>query len=88
MDENRQDVRWAPRVPKWKVRRLYDQACRGIWDEELTDDVGMTLYLRCADILKIHSKADFHHFLECLDEVGAEALADVGREFVEVTLIA
>jgi predicted RNA-binding Zn-ribbon protein involved in translation (DUF1610 family) len=53
-DANRQEVRWSPRAPKWKVRRLYERACQGIWDEELADDVGMTLYLRCVDILKIH----------------------------------
>ena len=34
-DQNRQEVRWAPRVPKWKVRRLYERVGQGIWDEEL-----------------------------------------------------
>lgn len=54
MDANRRDVRWSPRVPKWKLRRLYQRTCQGIWDEELIDDVGMTLFARCQDILKIH----------------------------------
>jgi hypothetical protein len=54
MDDNRGDVQWSPRVPKWKLRRLYTRVAEGIWDEELTDDVGMTLYMRCRDILIIH----------------------------------
>ncbi len=50
----RADVRWAPRVPKWKVRRLYQLEAQGIYDDELLNDVGWTLYLRCRDILIIH----------------------------------
>jgi transposase-like protein len=53
-DSNRQDVRWSPRVPKWKLRRFYDRCCQGIWDEELINEIGLTLYLRCRDILTIH----------------------------------
>jgi len=51
--EGRADVCWSPRVPKWKVRRLYQLEARGIYDDELLDDVGWTLYLRCRDILTI-----------------------------------
>lgn len=54
MDDNRKDVRWSPRVSKAKLRRLYESTCNGIWDEDLINDVGMTLYLRCRDILIIH----------------------------------
>ena len=54
MTDNRQDVKWSPRVPKWKLRRLYESTCTGIWDDRLIDDVGMTLYMRCRDILNIH----------------------------------
>jgi len=54
MDDNRKDVHWSPRVPKWKLRRLYERACQSIWDEDLINDVGMMLYLRCRDILIIH----------------------------------
>lgn len=53
-DPNRQAAHWSPRVPKWKLRRLYEQTCQGLWDEPLIDDVGMTLYLRCREILIIH----------------------------------
>jgi len=41
-------------VPKWKIRRLYESDAQGILDEELLDDVGITLLLRCKDILAIH----------------------------------
>jgi hypothetical protein len=54
MEDDRAYVKWSPRVPKSKLRRLYQSACQGVWDEALIDDVGMTLYLRCQDILKIH----------------------------------
>ncbi|MBN1979479.1 MAG: hypothetical protein JW918_18940, partial [Anaerolineae bacterium] len=35
-------------------RRLYELDAQGIIDEELLDDVGFTLLLRCRDILTIH----------------------------------
>ena len=49
MDE--QDIRWAPRVSQRKVRRLYETDARGIYDEDLLDDVGWTLYLLCDSFL-------------------------------------
>jgi len=52
--DGRVDVCWSPRVPKWKVRRLYQLEAQGLYDDELLDDVGWTLYLRCRDILTIH----------------------------------
>lgn len=64
MDHNRNDVKWSPRVPKWKLRRLYSRVAEGIWDDELIDDVGMTLYMRCRDILIIH-RARQHRQVTC-----------------------
>ncbi len=49
----REAVRWPSRVSKAKVRRLYQLESRGILDDELIDDVGYTLYLRCRAILQI-----------------------------------
>jgi hypothetical protein len=55
MTENAQkDVTWSPRVPQWKVRRLYQLESKGVYDDELLDDVGWMLYERCRDILTIH----------------------------------
>ena len=31
--------RWAGRVPKWKIARLYENDATGVLDEELIDDV-------------------------------------------------
>jgi endogenous inhibitor of DNA gyrase (YacG/DUF329 family) len=49
----RSEIQWSPRVPKWKIRRLYKLDAQGIIDEELLDDVGFTLLLRCRDIITI-----------------------------------
>jgi hypothetical protein len=54
MPDGRSEIRWSPRVPKWKVRRLYESDAQGMLDVELLDDVGITLLLRCRDILAIH----------------------------------
>jgi hypothetical protein len=52
-DDGRSEIQWSPRVPKWKIRRLYELDAQGILDEELLDDVGFTLLLRCRDIVTI-----------------------------------
>ena len=49
------EIEWAPRLPKWKLRRLYESDAQGLLDEDLLDDVGFTLLERCRDILKVHS---------------------------------
>jgi transcriptional regulator NrdR family protein len=53
MSAGRSEIRWSPRAPKWKIRRLYELDAQGILDEELLDDVGFTLLLRCRDIVTI-----------------------------------
>jgi endogenous inhibitor of DNA gyrase (YacG/DUF329 family) len=53
MGTGRSEIRWSPRVPKWKIRRLYEMDAQGILDEELLDDLGFTLLLRCRDIVTI-----------------------------------
>lgn len=40
-------IHWAPRVPQNLVRRLYETDARGIYDDELLDEVGWALYSRC-----------------------------------------
>ncbi len=49
------EIEWGIRVPKWKLRRLYESDARGLLDEDLLDEVGFTLLERCRDILKIDS---------------------------------
>ena len=47
------EIRWAPRVPKRKIQRLYESEASGMLDEALLDDVGISLYLRCQSVLTV-----------------------------------
>jgi DNA-directed RNA polymerase subunit M/transcription elongation factor TFIIS len=49
----RDEIKWPRRVPKHKIRRLYESDAQGMLDEELVDDVGITLLLRCKSILEV-----------------------------------
>jgi len=42
---------WHPRVPREKIRRLYAGEAGGRLDEELIEEVGIALLLRCRSIL-------------------------------------
>ena len=42
---------WAPRLRQAKVCRLYENDARGIYDEELIDDVGASLLARCESFI-------------------------------------
>jgi hypothetical protein len=42
---------WAPRVPQWKIRRLYEDDAAGLHDEDLLDDVGYSLLARCESLI-------------------------------------
>jgi hypothetical protein len=63
MEDGRQDIRWSPRLPKHKLRRLYELDALGIADDELLDEVGWCLYVRCRDILTIRRALDDHEVL-------------------------
>jgi ribosomal protein S27AE len=51
-------IRWAPRVRREKLRRLYEGEARGILDANLLDDIGTTIYCRCRDILVVSDAAE------------------------------
>jgi hypothetical protein len=53
MSDCPQDIRWSPRPRKDKLRRLYEQDALGIADEELLEEVGWCLHMRCRDILTL-----------------------------------
>jgi hypothetical protein len=38
---NHRKPQWAKKVPPEKIKRLYEQDAKGIYDEELADDVGI-----------------------------------------------
>jgi ribosomal protein L37AE/L43A len=44
--------RWAQRVPQAKIRQLYETDARGLYDEELIDEVGWALYARCRSLIE------------------------------------
>jgi hypothetical protein len=51
-------IRWAPRVRREKLRRLYQGEARGLLDAALLDDIGTTIYCRCRDILIVSDAAE------------------------------
>jgi len=51
MERDDQLPTWARRVAKSKVRRLYETDARGIYDEELIDEVGYGLLARCESFI-------------------------------------
>ena len=44
-------IQWGKRLRKIHVKRLYNAYMTGLHFEDLLDDVGTTLYIRCSDIL-------------------------------------
>lgn len=47
------EIRWSQRVPRWKIRRLYESDAEGLLDQELPDEVGFSLLQRCKDIVVV-----------------------------------
>jgi len=55
---NHRKLTWAKKVPPNLIRRLYEQDAKGIYDEELADDVGIGLQSRLIIRLpKYHTEA-------------------------------
>lgn len=52
MSQAQAPIRWEARVPKRKIRLLYETDAKGIYDEELIDDVGFSLLARCESFLE------------------------------------
>ena len=46
-------IKWSQRLPLDKLRQLYLSQANGMLDEELLEDVAVTLYLRCKDIIAV-----------------------------------
>ena len=44
-------IKWAPRVKRKDIREVYKLNALGLDDEAKIDNLGIALYLRCADIL-------------------------------------
>ncbi len=52
-------IRWAKKLPPHLLVKLYQSQAMGIIDEELLEDVGAYLYLRCESIIMIGKKELF-----------------------------
>jgi hypothetical protein len=52
---------WAPRVTQQEIRRLYETDAKGIYDQELIDEVGYGLLARCQSFMDavdaVHGRA-------------------------------
>jgi hypothetical protein len=57
MEREAAPVRWASKVAPEKIRRLYEADAAGLGDEELLDEVGCGLYVRCVSILEVTEAA-------------------------------
>lgn len=44
-------IRWASRVPRATIQRLYDTDARGLVDQALIDEVAFAFYARCQSVL-------------------------------------
>ena len=54
MDQNlKAEIKWAPLIPFSPVKRLYVSFSKAIPDDELCDDVGIRLYLRCETFILV-----------------------------------
>lgn len=45
---------WCPKVSRSDLRKLYENDSLGIVDEELLDDIGLTIYVRCKTAKEIY----------------------------------
>ena len=52
--ESRQDrIKWSPRIQPALIKQLYEADALGLQDDDLCNDVGFRLYLRCQTILMV-----------------------------------
>ena len=51
MENSQTTPTWAPRVTQREIRRLYETDAKGIYDEELIDEVGYGLLARCQSFI-------------------------------------
>ena len=63
-------IKWAKKVPPEKIKRLYEQDAKGIYDEELVDEVGISLYARVDSMIMVTSSNLCHPLcIECRTEI-------------------
>ena len=53
MERKSERIAWSPRIRPALIKRLYDSDALGLQDDELCNDVGFRLYLRCQTVLMV-----------------------------------
>jgi hypothetical protein len=53
MDKKRERIKWAPRIQPQLIKRLYESDALGFQDDELCNEVGFRLFLRCQTIVMV-----------------------------------
>lgn len=53
MSLDREKIKWSPRVSQQKIRLLYEKDAKGIIDDELIDDIALSFFMRCQDIITV-----------------------------------
>lgn len=53
MTHSQPNMDWAPKVAPDQIRLLYENDHRGLFDEELLQEVGYRLVARCKDIIEV-----------------------------------
>jgi hypothetical protein len=81
------EIKWHPRLPQWKLVRLYESDAKGLLDTELLEDVAVTLYLRCLSIIMVgEAEKGRVHCPRCHNE-GRSTIIDRGKHGKEFQLI-
>lgn len=83
--DGRTAVHWTPRLAPTKIRRLYESEAAGCLDESLLNEVGMTLLLRCEDILTVaEARAGRVACPRCADDGRRTIILRRGRARAEI----
>jgi predicted RNA-binding Zn-ribbon protein involved in translation (DUF1610 family) len=74
MNKGRDEINWAPRLKKWKLRQLYQTDAQGILDEELLEEVGSILYQRCLSIFTVYEAKQGRVKCPACEKTGKETI--------------
>jgi hypothetical protein len=77
--EKNDRIRWAPRLSKERLHRLYRSDAAGMLDEELLEDVGYILLDRCQSILEVAEAKKGRVRCPTCHEVGRETVFERER---------
>jgi hypothetical protein len=53
MRKNQERIKWSPRIRPELIKRLYESDAQGLQDDDLCNEVGFRLFLRCQTIVMV-----------------------------------